>query len=45
VANRLTIDFEFKYSNAKGKLTSSFHGFGPFDIGSYQFSLGINYWL
>lgn len=45
VANRLTIDFEFKYSSAKGKFTSSFQGFGPFDIGSYQFSLGINYWL
>lgn len=45
VANRLTMDFEFKYSNAKGKFTSSFQGFGPFDIGSYQFSLGLNYWF
>ena len=44
VANRLTLDLEFKASFAKGKMTQ-FEGFAPLDLGSYQVSLGINYWF
>jgi len=47
VANRMTLDIEFKYTNAKGKLTGAFQEFGFFDIdiGGYQIALGINYWF
>lgn len=49
VANRLTVDFEAKYSSAKGKMgtdpNEGFTGFQPLDLGGVQFSLGINYWF
>jgi opacity protein-like surface antigen len=45
VANRLTLDVEFKASFAKGKMTQGFEGFEPLDLGNYQISLGINYWF
>lgn len=45
VANRLTLDLEFKATFAKGKMTQGFEGFEPLDLGSYQISIGINYWF
>jgi hypothetical protein len=50
IANRTTIELEFKYNAIKGKfqeedLNWGFHGFGPFDLGGYQISIGINYWF
>jgi hypothetical protein len=49
IGNRLTVDFEGKYSYAKGKLgidpNSGFTGFGPLDLGGVTLSLGLNYWF
>jgi opacity protein-like surface antigen len=50
IANRTTIELEFKYNVVKGKFqekdpTQGFHGFEPFDLGGYQISIGINYWF
>jgi opacity protein-like surface antigen len=48
IGNRLTLDAEFKYSHATGKLKDAFQGFEPnnlFDLGGYQVSIGINYWF
>jgi len=44
VGNRLSLDIEFKYNSAKGNL-KDFEGFQPFDLTTYQFSLGISYWF
>ena len=45
-ANRVTLEVEFKYNFAEGKLdTGSFKGLAPFDLSGYQVSLGINYWF
>ncbi|MBM3294285.1 MAG: hypothetical protein FJY82_07135 [Candidatus Aminicenantes bacterium] len=45
IANRLTLDAEFKLSFAKGKMSEAFTGFAPLDLGHYQISVGINYWF
>jgi len=48
IGNRLTVDAEFKYLHATGKLKDAFQGFEPynyFDLGGYQISVGINYWF
>jgi opacity protein-like surface antigen len=45
IANRLTIDLGFKYSQAKGGFTESFQGFDKFDLGGYHIMLGMNYWF
>jgi opacity protein-like surface antigen len=47
VANRLTLDIEFKYNNAKGKITEMFFERlnDPFDLSGFQMSLGLNYWF
>jgi len=45
IANRITVDVEFKYSIVKGNLTEGFEGFEPFDLSGYQITLGINYWF
>jgi hypothetical protein len=45
VTNRFSIDAGFKYANSRVNLGESFLGFGPFDLGSYQVSLGVNYWF
>lgn len=45
IANRTTLELEFKYNSIKGKLEEAFQGFEPFDLGGYQVSLGINYWF
>ena len=49
VAQRFSIDVEFKYNYAQGKFRTgpdaSFVGFDPFDLSGYQLSLGLNYWF
>jgi hypothetical protein len=45
VANRMTVEIELKLNNAKGRLSQGFEGFDLFDIGSFQLSLGVNYWF
>jgi len=49
VANRLSVEAEFKYIFAEGNFSedeySGFQGFEPFDLSGYQLSLGINYWF
>jgi opacity protein-like surface antigen len=50
IANRTTIELEFKYNLVKGKFQEKdpyqgFHGFERFDLGGYQISIGINYWF
>jgi opacity protein-like surface antigen len=44
-ANRITLEAEFKYNFAEGKLEAgNFRGIAPFDLSGFQISLGINYW-
>jgi opacity protein-like surface antigen len=45
IANRLTLDAEFKFSSAKGKMTEGFEGFAPLDLGHFLISIGVNYWF
>jgi len=45
VARQLAIEAEFKYSYGKGNLGEAFQGFEDFDLGSYEISLGVNYWF
>ncbi len=45
IANRLTLDFGFKYSAAKGKFTDAFLGFDDLDLGGYHIMAGLNYWF
>lgn len=44
ISNRLSLDIEFKFNAAKGNL-KDFEGFEPFDLSTYQFSLGMSYWF
>ncbi len=45
-ANRITLEAEFKYNYAEGKLeVGSFQSYAPFDLSGYQISIGINYWF
>jgi opacity protein-like surface antigen len=45
VASRIAIEAEFKYSQCKGDLGDAFEGFQDFDLGGYQFAVGVNYWF
>jgi len=46
VGQRLTLNAEFKFNNARAMLKKAFEGFtDPFDLSGYQISLGINYWF
>ena len=49
VAQKFTIELEFKYNYAKGNfrtgIDASFEGFEAFDLSGYQFSVGMNYWF
>jgi len=45
IAPRTAIEAEFKYSYGKGSLHDAFQDFDSFDLGGYQFSVGINYWF
>ncbi len=42
---RMTFEVEFKYNVARGELKEAFEGFEPFDLSSYQITLGMNYWF
>lgn len=43
IAQRMAIEVEFRYNSLKGTLKEGFEGFEPFDLGGYQFSVGVNY--
>jgi opacity protein-like surface antigen len=45
VANRISVDGEFKYNYAAGNLDPHFQGFENFDLSGYQVTVGINYWF
>jgi len=49
VANRISLEAEFKYNFSKGTLGKDpdwgFQGFEPFDLGGYHISIGLNYWF
>jgi opacity protein-like surface antigen len=45
LANRLSLEAEFKYNYAMADFTEAFQGFEPFDLSGYQISIGMNYWF
>ena len=45
LANRISLEAEFKYQFAKANLKEAFEGFEPFDLSGYQISIGLNYWF
>jgi hypothetical protein len=45
VANRISVEGEFKFNYASGNLDPHFQGFENFDLGGYQVTIGINYWF
>lgn len=45
VANRISVDGEFKFNYASGNLDPAFQGFENFDLSGYQVTIGINYWF
>lgn len=45
VANRISIDGQFKFNFLNGELTEGFEGFDSFDLSGYQISIGLNYWF
>ncbi|MFP4082858.1 MAG: hypothetical protein ACLFVG_08905 [Candidatus Aminicenantes bacterium] len=45
IANRISIEGEFKYNFVNGGLTEGFLGFESFDLSGIQISLGLNYWF
>lgn len=45
VANRISIDGQFKFNYLKGKLEEGFEGFDDFDLSGYQISISLNYWF
>lgn len=49
VANRISLEAEFKYNFSKGTLGKDpdwgFQGFDPFDLNGYHISIGLNYWF
>jgi len=45
LANRISLEAEFKYNIAMADFTEAFEGFEPFDLSGYQISIGMNYWF
>lgn len=45
LANRISLEAEFKYNIAMADFTESFVGFERFDLSGYQISIGMNYWF
>ena len=45
LANRISLEAEFKYNHCIADFKESFLGFDPFDIGGIQISVGMNYWF
>jgi len=48
IANRISLEGEFKYNIVEGRFkedSHGFQGFEPIDLGGYQISIGLNYWF
>lgn len=47
LANRISIEAEFKYNIAKGSFSADqgFPDYEAFDLSGYQISIGLNYWF
>jgi len=45
LANRISVEAEFKYNYAMVDFTEAFLDFERFDLSGYQFSIGMNYWF
>lgn len=48
VANRISVEAEFKYNFLKANFSEDvvgFQGFEAFDLSGYQISVGVNYWF
>jgi len=45
LANRISLEAEFKYNYAMADFTEAFQGFERFDLSGYQISIGMNYWF
>jgi hypothetical protein len=45
LANRISIEAEFKYNYCMADFTEAFEGFDKFNLGGYQISVGMNYWF
>ena len=45
VANRISVDGQFKFNFLKGELSEGFEGFEDFDLSGYQITIGLNYWF
>jgi len=45
IANRISIEGEFKFNYASGGLEPDFQGFESFDLSGYQITIGVNYWF
>lgn len=45
LANRISLEAEFKYNYAMADFTEDFQGFERFDLSGYQISIGMNYWF
>ena len=45
LANKISVEGEFKFNFASGNLDPSFQDFENFDLGGYQVTIGINYWF
>ncbi|GAJ03783.1 unnamed protein product, partial [marine sediment metagenome] len=45
VANRISVEAEFKYNFLSGRFKEGFEGFEDFDLSGYQISVGLNYWF
>ncbi len=45
LANRISLEAEFKYNYAMADFTEAFMDFERFDLSGYQISIGMNYWF
>jgi opacity protein-like surface antigen len=45
VANKISVEGEFKFNYGSGNLEPEFQGFENFDLSAYQITIGINYWF
>jgi hypothetical protein len=45
IADRISIEGEFKYFFGAGDISDTFVGFNDHDLGGYQITIGVNYWF
>jgi len=45
IANRISIEGEFKYFIGSGDISNTFVGFENHDLSGYQITIGVNYWF